>query len=102
MSLKIEALNLMRNAVVIDLNEIFFTDFARLPLGSIDANRTVWHKVKGYPKNIELQVAATYTGGRSENDPADQDEHGVTQSTKEMGQCLARYLGSARNRQREE
>src|SRR5262245_47956644 len=67
MALKIEALNQLKNTVVIDLNDIFFTDFARLPLGSIDQNRTVWHKVKGYPKNIELQVAATYTGGRSES-----------------------------------
>jgi hypothetical protein len=67
MALKIEALNPIRNAVVIDLNEIFFTDFARLPLGSIDTSRTVWQKVKGYPKNIELQVAATYTGGGREN-----------------------------------
>jgi len=65
MALKIEALNPARNSVLIDLNDIFFTDFAQLGMGMLDANRTVWQKVKAFPKNIELQVAATYTGGRS-------------------------------------
>src|SRR5579864_1791315 len=56
MSLKIQAINQTQNAVVIDLNDIFFTDFAELGLGSLDAGRTVWSKIKGYPKNIELEV----------------------------------------------
>jgi len=63
MSLKIQAVNQMQNAVVIDLNDIFFTDFAELGLGSLDSSRTVWQKIKGYPKNIELEVAATFSGG---------------------------------------
>jgi len=63
MSLKIQAIDPMRNGVIIDLNEIFFTDFPELNLGSLDTSRTVWQKVKGYPKNIELEIAATYTGG---------------------------------------
>lgn len=68
MALRIQALNLMRNAVVIDLNDIFFTNFADLPLGFLDANRTTWHKVKTFPRNIELQVAATFGGGRGGDD----------------------------------
>src|SRR5260221_532463 len=58
-------------SLVIDLNDIFMTDFAQLPLGSIDGNRTVWQKIKGYPKNIELQVSATYSGGRDEQGAID-------------------------------
>ncbi|MFO0841035.1 MAG: zinc-dependent metalloprotease [Gemmataceae bacterium] len=63
MSLRIAAINQMNQGVLIDLNDIFMTDFAQLGLGHFDANRSVWHKVKAFPKNIELQVQATY-GGR--------------------------------------
>src|SRR5207249_4131386 len=31
--------------------------------GSFDSNRSTWHKVKAFPKNVELEVAATFTGG---------------------------------------
>src|SRR5439155_14509877 len=40
------------------------TDFAQLGLGHFDANRSTWHKVKAFPRNLELQVQATYAGGR--------------------------------------
>src|SRR5579871_6339492 len=73
MSLKIQAINQAQNAVVIDLNDIFFTDFAELGLGSLDSSRTVWQKVKGYPKNIELEVAATYSGSGGFGDGAIDD-----------------------------
>ncbi len=63
MALKIQAINPMKNAAVIDLNDIFFTDFAQTGLGYLDASRTTWHKVKGFAKNIELEVAATFSGG---------------------------------------
>ncbi len=49
--------------VLIDLNNIFFTDFAQLGLGSIDRSRTQWHKVKAFKNNVELQVKATYRSG---------------------------------------
>lgn len=48
--------------VVIDLNDIFMTDFAQLGIGGFDASRSTWHKIKTFPRNIELEVAATYTG----------------------------------------
>ncbi|MFL5339876.1 MAG: zinc-dependent metalloprotease [Gemmataceae bacterium] len=62
MALKIHAINMQKNAPLIDLNEIFFTDFAELNMGRLDPSRTTWSKVKAFPKNIELEVAATYSG----------------------------------------
>jgi len=47
-------------SVVIDLSDIFFTDFAGLGFGALDRNRTHWHKIKGFPNNVELQVEATF------------------------------------------
>lgn len=64
LALKIQALNPLRNSVLLDLNDIFMSDFAQLGLGSFDAGRSTWHKVKNFPRNVELQVAATYSGGR--------------------------------------
>lgn len=63
MSLRIAAINQMNQGVLINLNDIFMSDFGQLGLGHFDANRSVWHKVKAFPKNLELQVQATY-GGR--------------------------------------
>ena len=64
MALRIVTINPMRQSVVINLNDIFMTDFAQLGVGSFDTSRSIWHKVKVFPKNIELEVAATYSGGR--------------------------------------
>jgi hypothetical protein len=49
-------------AVLIDLAQIFLTDFADLRLGSLDRNRTSWAKIKTFPNNLELQVEATFSG----------------------------------------
>ncbi len=65
MALRIAAINQMhQQAPLIDLNDIFMTDFAQLGLGHFDASRSVWHKIKTFPRNVELQVQATYSGGR--------------------------------------
>src|SRR5262249_1142796 len=64
MALSIAAINPARQAVLINLNDIFMTDFAELGLGGFDSSRSVWNKVKGFPRNVELQVQATYSGGR--------------------------------------
>jgi hypothetical protein len=55
------------SSMVIDLADIFLTDFAELGWfgGGLDRNRTTWHKIKGFPQNIELEVEATY-GGRGD------------------------------------
>jgi hypothetical protein len=64
MALRIVAINQAKQqAVLINLNDIFMTDFAELGLGHFDSNRSVWHKVKAFPRNVELQVQATYSGG---------------------------------------
>src|SRR5262249_25156760 len=35
-----------------------------LPFGSFDPSRSSWHKIKTFPHNNELQVEATFSGGR--------------------------------------
>jgi hypothetical protein len=63
MALRIVTVNqAAQQAPLINLNDIFMTDFAQLGLGSFDANRSVWHKVKTFPRNLELEVQATYAG----------------------------------------
>jgi hypothetical protein len=46
--------------VLIDLADIFFTDFADLSVGGLDRSRASWNKIKAYPKNLELQVNLTF------------------------------------------
>lgn len=54
-----------RGGLLVDLADIFLTDFADLKLGKLDRNRTTWRKIKAFPNNVELQVEATFSrGGR--------------------------------------
>ena len=76
MSLRIYALNPIRQSVLISLNDIFMTDFAQLRRGVFDPSRSTWQKVKAFPKNVELQVAATYAGGRGDDSVI--DDRGTT------------------------
>lgn len=62
-ALRVVAVNPQRQAALIDLNEMFMTDFAQLGLGHFDSSRSTWNRVKGFPRNVELQVQATYAGG---------------------------------------
>ncbi len=62
MGLRIKSIHPIRNSVLIDLNEIFLSNFADLPFGFMDANRSAWHKVKAFSKNVEFQVLATFSG----------------------------------------
>src|SRR5262249_34815035 len=62
MALRIATINPMKQAVLINLNDIFMTAFAQLGMGAFDPNRSTWHKVKAFPRNVELQVQATYGG----------------------------------------
>jgi hypothetical protein len=52
------------NNPVIDFADIFLTNFAELPLGTMDRTRSGWHRVKGFPNNLELEVEATFSLGR--------------------------------------
>ncbi|HEV2946479.1 MAG TPA: zinc-dependent metalloprotease [Gemmataceae bacterium] len=64
MALRIVSINPMFQSLLINLNDVFMTDFAQLGMGYFDSNRSSWEKIKTFPKNIELEVAATYGGGR--------------------------------------
>jgi hypothetical protein len=69
LSLRIRSIHPARQGVLIDLNDIFMTDFAQLYLGAFDPSRSTWAKVKAFPRNVELFVEATYGGGRSRGGP---------------------------------
>jgi len=65
MALPIVAINRGNGSnVLIDFSEIFLTDFAQLGLGSMDRSRSSWSRVKGFANNLELEVEATFGGGR--------------------------------------
>jgi len=83
MALPIIALNPMKGgAALIDLSDIFMTDFAQLNLGMLDRSRSSWTKVKGFPHNMELELEATFSSGgrRSFMSQADgvADHRGIT------------------------
>jgi hypothetical protein len=63
MALPIKSVNHGRNSVLLDLNDIFMTNFAQLGFGAFDASRSTWHKIKTFPRNVELEVAATFSSG---------------------------------------
>jgi hypothetical protein len=63
MALPIVSDNAPGGGVLIDFGDIFLTNFANLPVGGLDRSRSNWHKVKGYPNNVELQVMVTFAGG---------------------------------------
>jgi hypothetical protein len=67
MALPIKTVNPLRASIVIDFNSIFFSDFGDLGIGYLDRERTTWNKVKGFKKNVELQVAATFSNARTGN-----------------------------------
>src|SRR5262249_45616342 len=64
LAMHIAAINNTRQSPLLNLNDIFMTEFAQLRLGAFDAGRSGWHKVKAFKDNVELQLAATYTGSR--------------------------------------
>jgi hypothetical protein len=63
MALRVRSVHPIRQSVLIDFSDIFLTNFADLPFGRLDPERTTWHKVKAFPRNLELQVSATFQGG---------------------------------------
>ena len=69
-------------AAVIDLSGIFMTDLPQigrsLPGFAFARDRSTWSRVKNFPDNTELEVAATYgSGGQAELDTV-ADSRGVT------------------------
>ncbi len=65
MALPIVTINPGTQGALIDFSQIFLSDFANLQIGSIDRNRSTWHKIKTFPNNLEMEVEATFNGGRS-------------------------------------
>jgi hypothetical protein len=63
LSLKILSVHPQRQSILISLNDIFMRDFAGLGMGGFDSSRSTWDKIKAFPRNIELRVAATFTSG---------------------------------------
>ena len=69
--------------VMIDFSDIFLNNFANLPIGGIDRSRSSWHKIKGYPNNVEMQAMVTFAGGSmgrsaAQGDSGTIDPRGVT------------------------
>jgi len=67
---------------VVDLGRIFLTDLPQLarelPGFSFASDRSTWASVKGFPDNVELQVAATYGSGGSAEIDTVPDSRGAT------------------------
>ncbi|WP_165066372.1 zinc-dependent metalloprotease [Paludisphaera rhizosphaerae] len=64
MALPILSISPNGGALVVDLGDVLMGDFAELRMGSIDKNRSRWYKIRAYPNNVEIQVEATFSGGR--------------------------------------
>jgi hypothetical protein len=67
---------------VVDLTPIFKSDLpqisSQLPGFYFDGGRSTWAAVKGFPENIELEVAATYGSGGDAQIETVADSRGVT------------------------
>src|SRR5262249_14121675 len=60
--------------MLVDMTRIFMSDDENIgrSIGmSFAADRSTWAKVKAFPQNVELQVAAVYAGGRDFDTVAD-------------------------------
>jgi hypothetical protein len=64
MSLPILSISPRGGGLVVDFADIYLSDFAQLGLGFLDRSRSRWYKIRAYPDNVEIQVEATFAGGR--------------------------------------
>ncbi len=64
MSLPILSVSPRGGGLVIDFANIFLTDFAQIGMGMMDRSRSRWFKIRAYDDNVEIQVEATFAGGR--------------------------------------
>ncbi len=67
---------------LVDLGRIFLTDLpriaSRLPGFSYAADRSTWGRIKAFPDNVEIEVAATYGSSGTLNIDTVPDSRGVT------------------------
>jgi Met-zincin/Domain of unknown function (DUF5117) len=68
--------------IVVDLSPVFMSDLPQismvLPGFSFSPSKSTWAEVNGFPKNVELQVAATYASSGSSDIDSVPDTRGVT------------------------
>ena len=62
MALPIQSVNNSSQGVVVDLADIYMSDFGQLGMGYLDRSRSSFHKVKAFPNNLEIEVEATFAG----------------------------------------
>ncbi len=72
-----------QGAYVVDLTPVFMSDLPQIVAGAagllvLAAARSTWAEVNGFPKNVELQVAATYASSGMANIDSVPDSRGVT------------------------
>ena len=63
-----------KGGVLVDMTRIFMSDDQQIGSSHglrFASDRSTWAKLKAFPKNVELQVAAVYTGSRSMETVAD-------------------------------
>ncbi|MGE3239806.1 MAG: zinc-dependent metalloprotease [Pirellulales bacterium] len=69
-------------AYVVDLNPVFMSDLPQistvLPGFMFSETKSTWANIEGFPKNVELQVAATYASSGFSNIDSVPDARGVT------------------------
>lgn len=71
-------------AILVDLSDVYFGNFANFADGSIDETKSRWFDVKAFPDNLELQVEVTFDGSPvpqgsgSNGDVGYVDKRGVT------------------------
>jgi hypothetical protein len=68
-------------ALLVDLSDIFFTDFADISAGGIDRQRSSWHKIKAFANNLELEAKVTFSSppsGSYYGDSGFIDSRGIT------------------------
>jgi len=69
-------------AYVVDLTPVFMSDLPQIsmvmPGFMFSETKSTWANIEGFPKNIELQVAATYASGGSASIDSVPDARGVT------------------------
>jgi hypothetical protein len=67
---------------LVDLTPVFMSDLPQISQVlsgfSFAANKSVWDAVKGFPDNVEIEVAATYASGGQRSFDSVADSRGVT------------------------
>jgi Met-zincin/Domain of unknown function (DUF5117) len=71
-----------QGALIVDLTPVFMSDLPQislvLPGFTFAASKSTWAEVEGFPKNVELQVAATYASSGAQSIDSVPDSRGVT------------------------